>query len=389
MAENKKKETPGELLHKLAVEEPENQIIEEDRIYVASQWRLMWLHFKKHRLAVIGSIVILAFYAMALFADFLAPYDRTERFPNYIYTPPQAIYFSDGQTFSLRPFVYGIISKPDPATFSRVYEIDKTQKYYFNLFVHGSEYNILGLIPFDIHLFGVEKGGVLLPLGTDDLGRDLLSRTIAGSQISLSIGLIGVFISFVLGAIMGGISGFYGGAVDTVIQRAIELITSIPTIPLWMGLSAAVPQDWPMIQTYFAITLILALRGWCGIARVVRGKLLELRDEDYVMAARISGTNDWTIITGHLLPLLMSYLIVTLTLAIPDMIMAETALSFLGLGLRPPVVSWGVLLQQAQNVRTVSVYPWLLAPAFFVFLTVLAFNFMGDGLRDAADPYKM
>jgi peptide/nickel transport system permease protein len=192
-----------------------------------------------------------------------------------------------------------------------------------------------------------------------------------------------------LGAIMGGISGFYGGVVDTVIQRLIELITSIPTIPLWMGLSAAVPQDWPMIQTYFAITLILALRGWCGIARVVRGKLLELRDEDYVMAARISGTNDWIIITEHLLPLLMSYLIVTLTLAIPDMIMAETALSFLGLGLRPPVVSWGVLLQQAQNVRTVSSYPWLLAPAAFVFLTVLAFNFMGDGLRDAADPYKL
>jgi peptide/nickel transport system permease protein len=362
---------------------------EDEKVFVASQWRLMWLHFKKHRMAVIGSIVVLLLYVVAALSSFISPYDKNVRFPNYINTPPQSVHFYDGQSFSLRPFVYGLIPKPDPETFSRSYEVDKSRKYYVRFFVPGSEYTLLGLIQTDVHLFGVDEGGTLFVLGTDELGRDLLSRVLAGATISLSIGLVGVISSFVLGSIIGGFSGFYGGVVDTVVQRVIELITSIPTIPLWMGLSAAVPRDWSPLQVYFAITLILSLRGWTRMARVVRGKLLELREYDFVMAARLSGTSDWRIITEHLLPLLMSYLIVTLTLAIPNMIMGETALSFLGLGLRPPVVSWGVLLQKAQNVRTVSVYPWLLTPAIFVILTVLAFNFMGDGLRDAADPYNL
>jgi peptide/nickel transport system permease protein len=361
----------------------------EDRIYVASQWRLMWLHFKRHRLALAGGVVVLLLYLLALFAGFLAPYGKYQRFPGFIHVPPQKIHFHDGDRLHLRPFVYGLIPRPDPETFTRVYEVDKSKKYFVRFFVRGHEYELFGLIPTDRHLFGVDEGGMILLLGTDELGRDLLSRIFAGATISLSIGLVGVFTSFTLGAILGGISGYYGGVIDIVLQRVIELITSIPTIPLWMALSAAVPRGWPPLRVYFAITIILALRGWCRMARVVRGKLLELREYDFVVAARLAGTSDWHIIISHLLPLLMSYLIVNMTLAIPRMIIGETALSFLGLGLRPPIVSWGVLLEQAQHVRVVSQYPWLLTPAVFVIVTVLAFNFMGDGLRDAADPYKL
>jgi peptide/nickel transport system permease protein len=276
----------------------------------------------------------------------------------------------------------------NPETFAREYEPDKSVVYPVKFFVRGTEYSFLGLFDTDIHLFGVAEGGTLFLLGTDKLGRDLFSRILYGSAISLSIGLLGVITSFVLGAILGGVSGFYGGAIDMIIQRIIVFLTSIPTIPLWMALSAAVPIDWPPLQIYFAITLILSLRGWCGLARVVRGKLLEVREEDFVMAARLAGASDWRIINRHMLPSMMSYLIVNMTLAIPRMILGETSLSFLGLGLAPPVVSWGVLLKAAQNLRTVSSNPWLLLPGAFVVVTVLALNFVGDGLRDAADPYR-
>jgi peptide/nickel transport system permease protein len=360
----------------------------EEKIFVASQWRLMWIHFKRHKLGIIGSAIVILLYLMALLHGFIAPYEKLER-SEYVYMPPQRIVFSDGNGFSLRPHVYGINAELDSATFSRTFEEDRSILYPISFLTRGSEYSFLGLFDWDVHLFGVSEGGYISLLGTDNLGRDVFSRILYGAAISLSIGLMGVLSSFVLGAILGGVSGFYGGATDAVIQRIIVFLISMPTLPLWMALSAAVPTDWPALRVYFAITLILSLRGWTGLARVVRGKLLELREEDFVMAARLAGSSDWRIITRHLLPAFMSYLIVSMTLSIPNMIMGETALSFIGLGLRPPVVSWGVLLQQAQNVRTVALHPWLMIPGLFVIITVLSFNFMGDGLRDAADPYKV
>jgi peptide/nickel transport system permease protein len=362
---------------------------DQEKIFAASQWYLMWLHFKRHRLALVGGVVVILLYMMAIFAPFLTPYEKLGRDSDFVYSPPQKIYFYDGSRFYLRPFVYGIISTVDGKTFTNVFEIDKSVKYRVRFFARGYEYKLFGFIPMDRHLYSVEEGGTIYLLGTEELGRDLLTRIFAGAGISLSIGLVGVITSFVLGAVLGGVSGYYGGAIDNVIQRVVELLLSVPTIPLWMALSAAVPKDWSALKTYFAVTIILSLRGWCGMARVVRGKLLELREEDFVMAAQLSGASDWRIIVWHLLPAFMSYLIVQMTLAIPGMILGETALSFLGLGLRPPVVSWGVLLHEAQNVRTVAVHAWLLFPALFVIVTVLSFNLMGDGLRDAADPYKL
>jgi peptide/nickel transport system permease protein len=360
----------------------------EEKLFVASQWRLMWLHFTRHRLAMVGFWVIVVMYAVTLFHPFVAPYEKGSRSP-FIFRPPQALHFSDGESFSLRPFVYGTAIQRDLATLSRTFVDDPEKRYYIQFFVTGDPYRLLGLIETDVHLFGVEPGGTLFLMGTDDLGRDIFSRILYGGAISLSVGLVGVILSFVLGTILGGISGYYGGPVDTAIQRLVEFLISIPTIPLWMGLSAAVPTGWDPVKTYFAITLILALTSWPGLARIVRSKLLEIRAEDYVIAARLGGQRDRSIIFQHMLPASLSYLIVHMTLAVPGMILAETSLSFLGLGLRAPVVSWGTMLQSAQNVGAVNSYPWLLWPAAFVVVTILAFNFMGDGLRDAADPYKV
>lgn len=361
------------------------KLTEAEKLYAASQWQLMWRKLRRHKLAIIGATVLVIGYLAALLAPFISPYPITHR-SDYLFLEPQKVRFvHDGKLH--RPFVYGIQQETDPDTWKRVYTEDKGIIYPINFFVEGFEYKLLGLFPAKVHLFGVPGEGVLFLMGTEDLGRDVFSRNLHAASISMSIGLMGVAFSFILGCILGGISGFYGGTVDVVIQRVIEFLTSIPTIPLWMALSAAVPAHWDPVKVYFGITLILSLRGWCGLARVVRGKLLELREEDYVIAAQVAGTNDWKIITTHLLPAFMSYLIVDVTLGIPGMILGETALSFLGLGLRPPTVSWGVLLQKAQNVRTVSLYPWLLSPAFMVIAVVLAFNFLGDGLRDAADPY--
>jgi peptide/nickel transport system permease protein len=357
-----------------------------ERVFVASQWQLMWLKFRKHRLAVIGSTIVLVLYLFSIFYGFLAPYDPVER-SKLIHFAPQRIHlFSNGRL--VWPHVYGIVSQVDREAYTRTYVEDPEIHYPINFFIQRHPYKLLGSIRTDIHLFGVPEGGTIFLLGTDELGRDMLSRVLAGSAISLSIGLLGVIMSFVLGVIIGGISGYYVGVVDTIIQRVIEFLISMPTIPLWMALSVAVPIDWPPTKVYFAITVILSLRGWCGLARVVRSKLLETREEDFVMAAQLLGSNDIRIVLRHMIPTFLSYLIVNMTLAIPQMILGETTLSFLGLGLRPPVVSWGVLLQKASNIRVVASYPWLMLPAVPVIITVLAFNFMGDGLRDAADPYK-
>ena len=360
------------------------KLTEAEKVYVASQWQLMWRRFKAHKLAVTAGVVLAAMYLVALLSPFLIPYDPWLR-SDYVYAAPSQVhFFHEGQFIG--PFVYGKQMTMDTKKWERTYTEDTTKIHPFRFFVPGFEYKLLGVFNGNTHLFDVGEGKVFL-MGTDLMGRDLFSRVIWASQISLSIGLVGVLVSFVLGCVLGGLSGYYGGAVDMVVQRSIEFITSIPTIPLWMALSAAVPPNWDQIKVYLGITIILSLRGWCGLARQVRSKLLQMRDEDYVIAARVAGTGDWAIIVKHLLPGFMSILIVDLTLSIPGMIMGETALSFLQLGLRAPTVSWGTLLQEAQNISALVAHPWEMLPALFVVVAVLAFNFLGDGLRDAADPY--
>lgn len=363
-------------------------ILTEEKYYVASQWQLMWMKFRKHRLAIIGSTVVVFLYAVAILCEFLSPYNIYKRQSGYLFAPPQRVHLVDAEgKFHWKPFVYGLEGAMDPVTWRRTFQEDTSKIYPIRFFVRGDEYKFWNLFKTNIHLFGVEEPGVVFLFGTDDLGRDFFSRNLYAARTSLSVGLIGVFVSFVLGAALGGISGYYGGMADTIIQRAIEFLLSIPRIPLWMALAAALPADWPVIRVYFGITIVLSILGWPSLARVVRGKLLELREEDFVMAARISGASDRYIIARHLLPRFASYLIVSLTLAIPSMILGETSLSFLGVGLRPPAVSWGVLLHEGQNVQSIAHHPWLLTTALLVIVTVLAFNFLGDGLRDAADPY--
>ncbi len=360
----------------------------EERYYLASQWQLMWQKFRRHKLALMGGSILILLYLGAILADFLTPYTAEQRFERSHFQPPTQIHIFDEDGRLHTPFVYGITSTRDTIMLARIYEEDTSVRYPIRLFVPGETYKLLGLIKTDLHFFGVEKPGTIFLFGTDSIGRDLFSRTIYASRLSLSIGLLGVALSFLIGVSLGGISGYFGGAIDMLVQRVIEFLISVPTIPLWIALGAALPRDWSVTRIYFGIVVILSLVGWGGLARVVRGKLLELRELDYVQAARVAGVSEWSIIRVHLLPNFASYLIVYITLAIPDMILAETALSFLGLGLRSPAVSWGVLLEKAQNIHSVAVYWWTIIPALFVVITVLAFNFLGDGLRDAADPYK-
>jgi len=362
---------------------------EAQRVFVASQWQLMWWRFRRHKVAVASGFVVIGFYAVVLGADFLAYADPNASEAQRSLMPPQRIHWFDGWRF--RPHVYAVKGARDPQTFKRVYRADPSEKVPIRFFAEGFEYHVLGLIPSTRHLIGVDPGldatKTIFLLGTDVQGRDLWSRLMYGTRISLTIGLLGVTISLVLGVVLGGLSGFYGGVVDTVIQRTIEILRSIPTIPLWMGLAAALPREWTILQVYFAITIIISLLGWTELARVVRGRFLAMREEDFVVSARLVGCSRVRTIFVHMVPSFMSHIIAATTLALPAMIISETALSFLGLGLRPPAISWGVLLQQAQNVQTVAISPWLMLPAVPVTVAVMAFNFLGDGLRDAADPY--
>ena len=364
------------------------QVGGEERIFVASQWQLMWWKFRKHKMAIVGVIVLTFLYLVTLFWEFLAPYEPHRYDVKFVYAPPQMFRFVDKEGFHLPPYVFGLKGKRDPETLRMVFELDETQRLPIRFFVHGDPYKLLGLFEADVHLFGLESNDqVVFVLGADRLGRDALSRLLAGTRISTTIGLAGVLVSFVLGILIGGVSGYYGGVMDTIIQRIIEFIRSMPSIPLWMALSAAVPKDWGPIRVYFGITVILSLIAWTGLARVVRGRFLSLREEDFVMAASLAGSSELRIIVRHMVPSFLSHIIASITLSIPGMILSETSLSFLGLGIRPPAISWGVLLQEAQNLRSVAFAPWLLIPGMAVVVTVLAFNFLGDGLRDAADPY--
>lgn len=376
-------------LHKRYRRNKERRQILAEQLYGASQYRLMRVKFKKHRVAMVSLYLLGIFYLVAIFAEFVVPYDKVQRFDEAIYASPTEIHFFDDAGNFTTPFFYSTKSKIDPATFR--YEaapVEGASVNYIKFFAKTEPYTLAGFIPMNRRLYTVEGDYPVLFLGADHLGRDLLTRIIYASRVSLFVGFGGVIISFFLGILLGGISGFWGGAVDVTIQRFIELLMSIPQIPLWMALSAAIPVEWTGIQTYFAITLVLSLVGWTGLARVVRGRILSLREEDYVTAARISSASNLAIIFRHLLPGITSFLVVHVTIAIPYMILGETTLSFLGLGIRAPDVSWGSLLQQAQDVTVIVNYPWLLLPAVFVVAAVILFNFVGDGLRDAADPYS-
>ena len=360
----------------------------EDRFAEAGQLKLTWWRFKRHKLALISLYLVAAFYLIAIFADFLAVADPHATDARRSFIPPQGIHLFDNGAF--RPHVNGLKGTRDLKTFKLSYAPDPAKKLPVRLFARGYSYNLLGFIPSEFHLLGVEGGEAvdgLFLLGTDQLGRDLYSRLVLATRISLSIGLVGVSFSLLLGVLLGGISGLYGGTVDTVIQRVIEMVRSIPTIPLWMGLAAALPNTWSVTQVYFSITIIISLFAWTELARVVRGRFLALREEDFVIAAELAGASQLRIIFRHMLPSFASHVIAATSLALPAMIISETSLSFLGLGLRAPAISWGILLQDAQNVQVLAGAPWLLLAAVPVILAILAFNFLGDGLRDAADPY--
>lgn len=358
----------------------------EVSVEFASQWRLMWWKFRKHRLAVVGLIIVVTYYVVALFANFFAPQAPKTYIAEYVYSPPQQLHFFQDGRFS--PYVHPYTYERDPLSYKKIYKVDTETIIPVGLFVHGDSYEVFGLFETDIHLFGAkEHGQPFYLLGGDAIGRDLLSRTIFSARISLVVAWVGVSISMTIGIILGGISGLLGGMVDNIIQRLIEITMSIPTLPIIIAIAALVPIDWSTLRVYTIIVLLLAITGWTGLARVVRSKFLVLREEDFVLAARLDGARSMRLIFRHMLPSFYSHIIASVTLALPGMILAETALSYLGFGLRPPAVSWGVQLQQAQQINVISNYPWMLAPAIAVIIIVLAFNFLGDGLRDAADPY--
>ncbi len=359
----------------------------QQRYYMASQKKLMWWKFKKHKLALASGIFLLLAYGMIIIAEFLSPYGLHTRNVDYIHSPPQAVHFFNNGEF-VGPFVYGRKMTLDIDTLRRVYTNNPADVQPIRFFCRGDAYRFWGLVDSNLHLVCPAVGGQMYLLGTDRLGRDVLSRIIYGARISLTIGLIGITVSFVLGIVIGGLAGYHGGLLDLLVQRVIEVLQALPSLPLWMALAAIMPVSWSPIIVYFGITIILGILDWTGLARAVRSKLLSLREEDYVLAAQLMGASTPRIIGRHLVPGFMSHLIASATISVPSMILGETALSFLGLGLRPPITSWGILLTEARSVSVIAFYPWLLLPMVPVILVILAFNFLGDGLRDAADPYK-
>lgn len=359
---------------------------------ILGPWALVWRKFRRHRLAMISLIIVVLIYLIAVFGEFLTPMQIEKTSVRNTFQPPQSIHLFATKDDGTREFLLhskGVKFELDRKALRRTFVVDESKIIPLGFFVSGYEYKVLGFIPATRHLFGpINPRDKVYFLGADRLGRDILSRIIIGTRVSMSIGLVGVAVSLVIGIILGGLSGFYGGWVDGLIQRLIEFIRSVPTIPLWMGLAAAIPLDWPPLRTYFVVTVIVSMIGWTSLAREVRGKFLSLRNEDFIVAARLDGLTDWEVILKHMVPSFMSHIIASLTLAVPLMILAETSLSFLGIGLQPPQVSWGTLLKEAQNIRTIIEAPWLLmAPGTMIVIAVLALNFLGDGLRDAADPH--
>jgi peptide/nickel transport system permease protein len=372
----------------IELQTPYREEVEEESVGLetASQWQLMWWKFRKHKLAMASGVIVIMFYVLALFCEFFAPTLTTSYHEDYATAPPQQLrLFLDGKW---HPHVHGYTFERDPISLRKTWSTDPAKVIPVGLFVKGEPYKMWGVIPWDRHLIGPKTAGEPFYLfGADMIGRDVLSRLIYSSRISLTVGLVGMVISLSLGILLGGVSGLVGGALDNIIQRVIEILMSIPTLPVWLALAAVVPIDWPALRVYFMISIILSLISWTGMARVVRSKFLSLREEDFIMAAQLDGCSRFRLIMRHMIPSFLSHIIASITLWIPGLILGETALSFLGLGLRPPVVSWGVMLQDTQKVAVIARYPWLLAPGGAVFLIVLALNFLGDGLRDAADPY--
>jgi peptide/nickel transport system permease protein len=364
------------------------ETLDEAQVKVISVRHLMWLRFRRNRLAVIGGLVLVFIYLIAIFAGPLAPYGAATVHRQYVSAPPNGLRFIDEQgNFHLIPFVYALEATTDPTTFRRSYVPNTEQIYPLQFFVRGDPYRLFGLIPTDIHLFGVAEPAKLFLFGTDTQGRDVFSRILYGAQVSLSVGLVGVMLTIIFGTLIGIAVGFFGGLFDDIVQRVIEVLLAFPQLPLWLSLAALIPPNWSSDLVYFSISIVLSILNWGALARQVRSMVYALREADYVMAARYANCSNWRIITRHLLPNTLSHIIVIATTAIPAMILGETALSFLGLGIRPPLVSWGLLLNDAQHTRVLLQQPWMLTPAFFVIVTIISFNFLGDGLRDAADPF--